>query len=264
MFDCIIIGSGPAGVSASLYLKRGGLNILVLSNGSKALKNAHINNYYGFLDSSGESLYEIGIKQLDKNSILHKEEEVITILNEDKFIVKTTLSSYETKRIILAIGSSKKLDEKFKKYLGNGVSLCAHCDAPLYKNRKIYYSGISPYKEEIYKELSLYSKDIEEIEFNDSLTLYGDFFLEGVIVNGVDTKLDNLFLALPLTQVSLLQTLGVMLDLKDYVKVDEKYMTNINGVYAIGDMIDGVHQVASSVYQGMMCALKIIEEYKNA
>ena len=70
--------------------------------------------------------------------------------------------------------------------------------------------------------------------------------------------------ALPLTQVSLLQTLGVMLDLKDYVKVDEKYMTNINGVYAIGDMIDGVHQVASSVYQGMMCALKIIEEYKNA
>ena len=99
MYDVIIVGAGPAGISASLYTKRGNLNVLVLYRGESQLEKAHmIDNYYGFPGGiSGKDLYEAGIEQAKKLGVDVKEEEVTNIEMVDlgKYKVKTEENEYE-------------------------------------------------------------------------------------------------------------------------------------------------------------------------
>ena len=88
MYDVIIIGSGPAGISAAIYLKRAKKNILIVSNGKSALQKAHkIENYYGIESISGSELYNTGIKQAERLGIPIDEDEVTNISYENNFIV---------------------------------------------------------------------------------------------------------------------------------------------------------------------------------
>lgn len=146
MYDIIIIGAGPAGISASLYAKRANLNVLVLHNDEASLKSAEkIENYYGFSGGiSGKDLYENGIKQAQELGVEIKKFEVIQIENlGNNYNVKTENENYEAKSIILSTGNKKIKPEikGIKEFEGRGVSYCAVCDAFFYRNKNVAVIG---------------------------------------------------------------------------------------------------------------------------
>ena len=151
MFDVIVIGAGPAGISAAIYAKRANLN--VLANLEKATK---IDNYYGFPNGiTGKALFENGVIQAKNLGIDVRNEEVVSISLEiseleketdeqvNIFNVKTTNSDYTSKTIIIATGNKKIAPniKGIKEFEGKGISYCAICDAFFYRNKEIAVIG---------------------------------------------------------------------------------------------------------------------------
>ena len=134
MYDLIVIGAGPAGISASLYAKRADANVLVLYYGESNLEKAtEIDNYYGFPKGiSGKELYNNGIDQARELGIEIKELEVVGIESlGDTYNVKTVGGIFETKSLIISTGN-RKLKPNIKgiaEFEGKGISYCAICDA---------------------------------------------------------------------------------------------------------------------------------------
>ena len=120
MYDAIIIGAGPAGISASLYIKRAGLSPLVLYNDKSEVEKAHkIDNYYGFPEGiEGQDLFQRGIDQARNLGIEVKQEETVDIKFEENFKVTTTKETYEGKTVIIATGNTRKKVniENFEKF----------------------------------------------------------------------------------------------------------------------------------------------------
>lgn len=154
MYDVIIVGAGPAGISASLYTVRGNLKTLIIYKEKSALQKAKIvENYYGFENGiKGENLYKIGIEQA-KNlgaEILNDEVTNIQIDIEGKeqiFKVQTLNNEFKSKSVILATGNKKnKPDiEKLDKFEGKGISYCAICDGFFYRNKNVAVIGNGDY-----------------------------------------------------------------------------------------------------------------------
>ena len=150
MYDVIILGAGPAGISASLYTKRANLETLILYNDKSGLEKASlIENYYGFKNGiSGKELYETGIEQAKNIGVEVKKEEVVKIENNmEYFNVVTNTNEYKAKNLILATGN-KKNKPKIKgieKFEGKGVSYCAICDGFFYRNRSVSVLGSGNY-----------------------------------------------------------------------------------------------------------------------
>ena len=146
MYDIIIIGAGPAGISAALYAKRANSNVLVLYNESTSLSKAEkIDNYYGFPRGiTGKDLYENGIKQAEELGIETKKIEVIQIENlGNTFNVKTENGNYESKAIIISTGNKKVRPniKGVKEFEGKGISYCAICDAFFYRKKNVAVIG---------------------------------------------------------------------------------------------------------------------------
>lgn len=145
MYDVIVVGAGPAGVSAGLYAKRANKNVLILYNGESNLEKAHlIDNYYGFENGiSGQDLYEAGIRQAKNLGIEVLKDEVLHIEKEENFKITTENNKYESKTLILATGN-KKLRPNIKGILefeGKGISYCAICDGFFYRNKNVVVIG---------------------------------------------------------------------------------------------------------------------------
>ena len=149
IYDIIIIGAGPAGISASLYAKRSNMNVLVLYSGKSNLEKAEkIENYYGFKDIiSGKDLFESGIKQAENLGVIVKNEEVLNIKNEEDFEIETNLNKYSCKAVIIGTGN-KNLRPNIKgieEYEGKGISYCAICDGFFYKDKNVAVIGNGKY-----------------------------------------------------------------------------------------------------------------------
>ena len=145
MYDVIIVGAGPAGVSAGLYAKRANLNVLILYHGESNLEKAmEIDNYYGFANGvDGATLYKNGISQAKNLGIDVRDEEVLNIEKIDNFIVQSVNGKYESKAVIIATGN-KKLRPNIKGILdfeGKGISYCAICDGFFYRNKDVVVIG---------------------------------------------------------------------------------------------------------------------------
>ena len=280
MLDIVVIGSGPAGVSAAVYLKRFNYNVTVFSNGDTTLNSAHqIDNYYGFFGISGSDLYNKGIEQLESLDINVVNETVLAIEAYDKFFITTDKGSYEAKKVILATGKSRnKLKIKnAKDYELKGLSYCATCDGFFYRNKRIgiFGSGSAMLHElSFLKNMSPFITvftdgvdiDIEGVTVvkEKVVSLYGDEFLEGVTTINGDYPIDGLFVAIgDASTFDFIKHLGIATDDKNNIIVDSNYQTNIKNLYAIGDAIGGVLQIAKASYDGMMVAYAINNERKN-
>lgn len=155
MYDVIIVGAGPAGISASLYTVRRNLKTLIIYKEESALeKTKKIENYYGFENGiNGEDLYKIGIKQAQNIGAEVIKDEVTNIqadyLNEKEHIFKvgTLNNEFEAKSVILATGNKKNKPniKNMDKYEGKGISYCAICDGFFYKNKDVAVIGNGDY-----------------------------------------------------------------------------------------------------------------------
>ena len=170
MYDVIIVGAGPAGISTSLYTIRGNLKTLVIYKEKSALENASkIENYYGFKNGvKGEELYKTGIEQAINLGVEVLEEEVTNIqvdfietdkktknnfIENDKkqiqqiFKVETLNNEFQTKAVVLATGNKKNKPNinKIDEYEGRGVSYCAVCDGFFYRNKDVVVIGNGDY-----------------------------------------------------------------------------------------------------------------------
>lgn len=281
MYDVIILGAGPAGVSASLYTKRANKKTLIIygkfSNLNKAEK---IDNYYGFENGiSGKELYEAGIKQAKNIGVETVEEEMLKIdINDGFFTVSTDTNKYEGKSIIIAIGAKKNTlnIDGIEKLEGKGVSYCAICDGFFYRNKDVVVIGSGNYAvSETNDLINIANKitiltngekapevraDNVEIVTKNIKEISGEDRVEEVRFND-DTaiKADGVFIAQGTAGATeLAKKLGLILK-NGKIVVDENMKTNIDGIYACGDCTGGLLQVSKSVYEGTKAGLAVVD-----
>ena len=280
MYDVMIIGAGPAGISAGLYVKRAGKNVLILYYGESNLEKAEkIDNYYGFVNGiDGKTLYSNGIKQAKALGIEMKNEEVLNIVKEsESFKISTTSSEYEGKKVIIATGN-KKLRPKIKGILefeGRGISYCAICDGFFYRKKNVVVIGNGKFafseaehlknvtnsvtilsnglEMEEQEEISVNTKEIKEI--------VGDTRVRKIVFkDNTEIEVDGIFIALGEAGSSdFAKKLGVMLN-GDNIIVDENMETNIKGLYCCGNATGGLLQICKAVYEGAQAGLSAIKK----
>ena len=289
IFDCIVIGAGIAGTTASIYLKRAGLKILLLEKkaiGGQIINTSEIENYPTILSTDGFTFSNHLKKQLENLNIQIQYEEVIDIKNNEIKEVITNKNTYFTKNIIIATGRiPRKLQiEHADQLLGKGISYCATCDGFFYKNKDvavlgggnssleaaIYLSRLCHQvtiinrsdklraDQELIQEVNqlenvkiIYNENIQSLESQEG-------YLSKIILNNEELKVEGLFV-----YIGLVPTLPFIshlnLNLEDgYIKVDSKMKTNLVGIYACGDIIKkDLYQIITASSEGAIAASNI-------
>lgn len=285
MYDVIIVGAGPAGISASLYLKRANLNVLVIFKGNGALEKASkIENYYGLQEPvSGKNLFNIGIEQAKSLGVEIVKDEVTSITLEDYFTVTTVNREYQTKKVILATGTNRKAPniKGIREYEGKGVSYCAVCDAFFYKNKDVAVLGSGNYAIHEATQLKpvvnsvtiltngepmVENRDGVEFDIDEELIreFRGGNVIEEVAFENQDTKkINGVFVAIGTASSSdLARKIGAVVQ-NENIQVDENMQTTVEGLYACGDCTGGLLQINKAVYEGAKAALHIINAFKS-
>lgn len=283
MYDVIIIGAGPAGMSASIYLKNANKNVLILEKdtpGGKILKAKKINNYLGLNNvEPSEIAYEMYNQVLENNIEIRKEKVIEIDKIDNKTIVKTNKNTYETKYILLSCGRVEKtlnLDME-EELLGKGVSYCAECDGNLYKDKIVTVIGNNNDSIEDARYLSgiarkvnyiNYSKDKIDFKEENIFTVENlkvtklcaeDGVLTKILLdNGQEINTDALFILTGYTPNSnFIEKLKI--STKDgYIIVDKNMKTNIDNIYASGDIIKkDLYQIITAAAEGAVAAVSI-------
>lgn len=292
-YDVIIIGAGPAGIAASIYLKRANVNCLLLESeapGGLLNKIHKIENYPGFTDDTGSILAFRMYSQVESLGIDLKIEKVINIKSTNgSYEVFTKNNVFVSKYIIIATGRTpKKLEVKnSEKYEGKGISYCAVCDGALYRNKDIAIVGggntaidtanyMSNIANKIYiinrsSNLRADQKGQEEIKKLENVNvLYNtklkdiigdDTGVQGVVLeDGTEINLSGIFVCIGQTNNSAFyQNLNLKTDNRGIV-VDKDLKTTVNNVYACGDSISkDLYQVVTATSEGAMVASNIIK-----
>ena len=278
MYDVIIIGSGPAGISAALYLKRAKKNVLILSQGKSALEKAEkIENYYGIISISGKELYKIGIKQAERLQIPIEQDEVTNISYENHFIVTTVNREYEASYVILATGTNRIAPniKGIREFEGKGVSYCAICDAFFYRGKDVAVIGNGNYAlheakqlKPVVKSVTILTDGKEMVQNRDASDFAideepirefrGNSVIEEVeFVNNKKKKIDGVFVAIgTASSTDLARKIGAVVK-NNTIVVNENMETTVKGLYACGDCTGGLLQVNKAVYEGAKAALSI-------
>ena len=288
-YDVIIIGGGPAGLSAGIYCSRYGLKTLVLEAFAFGgnVRNAHIiENYLGFKSIKGLELAQ-KFEEHAKQYCNMKIEEVLDIKKyNDKFNVITNKGQYLTKVVIIATGSKhKKLGIKGESKLqGKGVSYCATCDGFLFKGKKVAVVGNGNgaastvvYLQDICEKVYLISKELKaeksiinkfkhnvEIIKSWPKEIVGSNKVEEIILeNNKKLKVDGIFISIGLMPtIELAKKLNVEIQ-GNYIKVNRKMETNIPGVFACGDVTGINLQIAKAVGEGSIAGYSAFNYLKK-
>ena len=289
MYDVIIIGAGPAGISASLYTVRRNLKTLIIYKEKSALEKTNkIENYYGFENGiNGKELYNIGIKQAQNIGANIIEDEATNIqieyLKKDEnrekiFKIKTLNEQFESKSVILATGNKKNKPniKNIEEYEGKGISYCAICDGFFYRNKDVAVIGNGDYAiseamdlqnvaksitiltngrqapEYRAKNININTKEIEEIN--------GENKVEEIdFKDNTKMKIDGIFIAQGVAgSTDFAKKLGAKID-NDKIVVDENMETSIKGLFACGDCTGGLYQVSKAVYEGTKAGLAVLK-----
>lgn len=288
-YKVVIIGSGIAGMTSSIYLKRGGIEPLIIENsvpGGSLNIIPSIENYPGYEKVSGPDLAINMYNQVNDLKIPILSRNIKEIDLENKIIDNEILFDY----LIIATGRRHRLLnlEGEDKLLGRGVSTCALCDGNFYKDKEVVVvgGGNSALTESLYlsnickKVTIIYRKDkfnCEDYLINKVLNTKNIKVIYNANVINYNTK-DGILTSVLLDNKKKVKTSGVFLSIgstpnsdifnvdKDngYIITSNNYETNISNVYAIGDVIKkDYYQLINASYEGMIAALDIINKEKN-
>lgn len=289
-YDLIIIGAGPAGLTAGLYAGRRHLKTLIISEdvgGQMALSHL-VENYPGTDPKSGMELAEKMKKQAERFGCEIVNESIDGVdLKGDIKKVMAEGKKFEAKAVIIATGAQhRKLNiEGEEEFLGKGVSYCATCDGPLFKGKKVVVVGgsdsavtVALYMEKIASQVHLIHRrdKLRAIEanqkmlFNSTIKVIWDSVVEKIegedLVKNikiknvkteeiVDLPVEGVFIEIgyiPSTEI--MEKEGVETDEKKYIKTNEKQGTKVEGVYAAGDVTGGFPQIVTAAAQGAVAA----------
>ncbi|WP_461210670.1 FAD-dependent oxidoreductase [Desulfocurvus sp. DL9XJH121] len=299
-YDVIVAGGGPAGLTAGIYAERSGLKTLVLEKnvlGGQVVLTPEVENYPGFRQVGGQKLVEMMAEQARVYCTIH-EGEGLTELKIGKAIeVFTSKGRYTAKALVLATGASaKRLGVPGEnRFFGQGVSVCASCDGWAYKGKDVVMVGGG--NTALTEALHLHAMGVNvtimhrrgefraekhlrnavdragiKVVWNTVVLSFegGDDGLSAVRVRNVETgeeseiKTDGVFLAIgwnPDTELA--EQVGLALDQWGYIKVDRSMRTSIPRIYACGDVVGGVQQIATAVGEGATAALALFEDISN-
>ena len=299
MFDSIIIGSGPAGMSAAIYGARNNLNIAIVESsapGGQMINTSTIENYPGFKKIDGASLSLAMYEQVNELNVQYIFGNAIAIHKNNYFEVQVDNQKYQSKTVIVATGAkNRKLNIPGEsKYVGKGISWCAICDGSFYKGKKVAVigGGNSSLEEAIY--LSSIASDVYIIhrrpEFRaedglvskvkeiknihlvtnvDVVEFCGDDKLNGVKVKDKENQKDRVievsgcFEYIGMMPSSELLSGFDVVNEQGYVVVDENYETKVKGLFACGDVVNKkIRQIATAINDGAIAALSASKECK--
>lgn len=288
MYDSIIIGSGPAGITASLYMIRAGLKVLVISKNQSALDKAEkVENYYGFENGiSGKELKDVGIKQAKNLGVEFLEKEVTSIKYSENgyevIVANQGLNEqYLAKTIVLATGTNRNKPriKGLKEFEGKGISYCAICDGAFFRNKNVGVLGngdyaISEIQEliPIVKSVTMYTNGLDPIEYRvDNVNINtkkirefrGNNVIEEVeFEDDTREEINGIFIAQGVaTSTDFAKKLGAMIE-NNYIVVNDKMETTIPNIYACGDCTGGLLQISKAVYEGTVAGLEVIRKLK--
>ena len=294
MYDIIIVGAGPAGMTAALYAARANKKVLVFEaksyGGQIALANK-VENYPGIKNINGLDLATDMYNQI-KDLGVEVKLEMVKKITKNKEVI-TDKGTYQTKAIILATGvENRRLNlPKEVEYIGRGVSYCATCDGRLYKGKTVavvgggntaledalYLAGICDkvyliHRRDTFRGEDKYVEEIKadsniELILNSNVTdLIGEDRIEKIVVKNNDESertidVDGIFIAVGQQPKNELFADVIELDEKGYIKAHDSVYTNVKGIYVAGDARDKVlKQLTTAVSDGSIAATVAIKE----
>lgn len=297
IYDLIIVGGGPAGLSAAVYAARYKLKLLVFSKNMGGLAaTAHkICNFPSYDEIKGFELMERFTKHAESLGAPVIYEEVTKIDKKDKgFIVYGEKEKYKCKKIIFAGGTIRtRLNVPGEgKFIGRGVSYCTTCDAAFFKNKIVCVVGgsdaaltsallLAEYADKIYiiyrKEAFVRgdptwvdavndNKKIIKIFKEEVAEIIGDKSVEKIkLKSGKEMKMDGVFVEIgSVPETNLLKSLKINLDDKGYVAVDKEQKTNVYGLFAAGDITEHkLKQIITAAAEGAIAAYGVYKEIKE-
>ncbi|MFH1823325.1 MAG: FAD-dependent oxidoreductase [archaeon] len=294
MYDVIILGLGPAGLSAALYCARYKLKTLIIGEliGGMTTYAHKVENYPGIDEISGMDLIKKMHAQLKKYPIDIKQEQIIGAKKGKEFVVKTKKDEYRSKAIIFAAGTErKKLNlPGAEDFIGKGLSYCAICDAPLFKNKVVVVIGgsdaavmdsimLSQHAKKVYlvyrrKELRaepvwidevLSNKKIEVIYDEELKKIIGSKVVEKIKLNRRELEVSGVFVDIgSVPSTVLIKKLGLKTDKCDYIITDANRKTNVDGVFAAGDCIETpLKQIITACADGAIAATSAFKFLKR-
>lgn len=297
MYDVIVCGSGPAGMSAALYLRRANLKILIIEKGTpggKLISTALIENYPGYIENTGIDLAMIMYRQVKHYEIPYAFSEITKIekIADEHFVVKTLNGEYESKRVIWAAGTIAKLlsAEGEQEYVGRGISYCALCDGSFHEGQDVAVigGGNSALEEALYlskicKHVTVITRghkfradqvliekatnlpNVSLIAHHEVYKFEGGRLLDKIYARDRDTgetsiiNVKGAFIYIGFTPSSTILENFDILDEEKYIIVDHNGETALKGLYAAGDCTQKtIRQIATAVADGITCASSII------
>jgi len=287
VYDVIILGSGPAGLQAAIHAARAKVSTLVMGKPSKSsLHRAHIENYCCMERTAGEDLLQQGIKQAEAAGTNFMYEDVIKVSQENQwFIIKNESGEdLRCRALIMAMGISRnKLRVAGEKeLLGRGVSYCVDCDGGFFRGEPVVVVGNESAAASGALTMMFYASTVylvsEQLEISEVLAhqlreskitihegrkvreIIGQEQVEGVLLDdGTHLKVRGVFIELGAKgAIELASALGVAMnpEAPQYIATDKKQKTNIDGVFAAGDICGLPWQLAKAVGEGCVAGLE--------
>jgi thioredoxin reductase (NADPH) len=285
MYDVIIIGKGPAGAQAGIYLGRAGFKTLILYKDGGSLEKAdYVENYYGFgKPVEAKKLLQEGVGQARRFNVEFKEDQVVMLLpSEHSVSVQGLKGEYVASYVVIAAGMTRRsLNVPGLRDLeGKGISYCVTCDGFFFRNKKAAIIGYTDYAEHELNNLLMFTKDVYlltngnnpefdvpgEIPVIDKQIgrIYGQDSVEGVeFKDGSKQQFDGIFIAYGTADASSFSLKSGIATEKGKIVVDSSKMTNIDRIYAAGDCINTYMQVATAVSDGALAARSVTERLKE-
>ncbi len=295
-YDLIVLGGGPTAIGCAIYAARFALNVLIVGKtfGGLIATTHLVENYPGIASTSGQGLMDMFKEHMNSLSIPYISDEIRSIEKaDDHFILHSFFQKFKAYTVCIATGSERKKlgipgEEEFA---GRGVSYCATCDGPFYKDKvvivvggsdsaakealflsqnvkKVYivYRGEEIRAEPINKKRVYENEKIEIIYKTNIVEIKGDTSVKSVIFdNGKEFDIDGVFIEVgSIPNSDLAKRISVKTDEKDEIIINRKSETNIPGIFAAGDVADApFKQAITGVAEGVIAAYSAFDYVKE-